>query len=121
MGIKTSYKGNWLNILQIYNPCNAIQTEGLEYYSDQVRHPKLIIGDFNAHHPLWNENISQRQTNTTGINVIKWLSQNNVTLLTPRNLITRIDPKTARESTLDLVFGSPTLSLTNKISFPSNK
>nr|XP_027211427.1 uncharacterized protein LOC113804734 [Penaeus vannamei] len=69
---------------------------------DQIRHPKLIIGDFNAHHPLWNENTNQRQTNTTGTNITKWLSQNNVLLLTPRNLITRIDPKTAKESTLDL-------------------
>lgn len=28
--IKTSYKGNWLNIILINNPCNAIQTEELE-------------------------------------------------------------------------------------------
>lgn len=110
LGIKTSYKRNWLNILLIYNPCNVIEAEELEYYSDQIRHPKLIIGDFNAHHPLWNENTNQRQTNTTGTNITKWLSQNNVLLLTPRNLITRIDPKTAKESTLDLVFGSPALS-----------
>nr|XP_027232687.1 uncharacterized protein LOC113824138 [Penaeus vannamei] len=54
--------------------------------------------------------IQTKETNTTGTNITKWLSQNNVLLLTPRNLITRIDPKTAKESTLDLVFGSPALS-----------
>lgn len=25
LGIKTSYKGNWVNIILIYNPCNAME------------------------------------------------------------------------------------------------
>ncbi|XP_037774067.1 uncharacterized protein LOC119570383 [Penaeus monodon] len=110
LGIKVNYKRKWLNIIIIYNPCNDIKTEELQYYSDQITDPKLIMGDFNAHHPYWNENISNRQINTTGKNIIKWISQNNLIMLTPKNQITRIDPKTAKESTIDLVFGSPTLS-----------
>lgn len=35
------------------NTSNNISKEDIEHYSDQMKELKLIIGDLNAHHPLW--------------------------------------------------------------------
>lgn len=110
LAIKISYKRKWLNVLLVYNPCNNINKQELEHYIDQVDHPKLIIGDFNAHHPLWNTKINEKTTNTTGINLFNLINQNNLILLTPKGQITRIDPKTGKGSSINLVIGSPELS-----------
>lgn len=110
IAIKISYKKKWLNILLIYNPCNNIEQQEIEHYTEQLQNPKLIIGDFNAHHPLWNPNNNIRTANKTGINLYNFITQNNLMLITPPGLITRIDPKTGKGSTIDLVIGSPELS-----------
>jgi len=110
MGIKISHKNNWTNMLLIYNPCNNLSQRDIEYYTEQINDPKIIIGDFNAHHTSWNPNLSQNHINKTGKSLLKVIAENNIMLLTPPGQITRIDPRTAKESTLDLVLASPTLS-----------
>jgi len=110
LGLKVNYKNKWLNILILYNPCNDIKTEEFLYYTDQITEPKLIIGDFNAHHTSWNPNLSQNHTNKTGKSLFEVITENNIMLLTPPGQITRIDPKNAKGSTLDLILASPTLS-----------
>ncbi|XP_063608750.1 uncharacterized protein LOC134782964 [Penaeus indicus] len=108
--MKISYKNKWLDLILIYNPCNKIEERELDHYIEQLDNPKLIIGDFNAHHSSWNPNIKTKMTNTTGINLFNYITQNNLMLLTPTGLITRIDPKTGKGTTIDLVIGSPELS-----------
>jgi len=43
IAIKISYKKKWLNILLIYNPCNNIEQQEIEHYTEQLQNPKLII------------------------------------------------------------------------------
>lgn len=109
LGVKVQYKEKWLNMILIYNPCNNIREEEFQYYYDQLQNPKLIIGDFNAHHPNWNTN-NNKLNNVTGKSLVKLINQNNIILLTPKGQITRVDPITNKESTLDLVLGSPTIN-----------
>jgi len=110
MAVKISYKNKWMNILLIYNPCNNLKQNDIEYYSEQISDPKLIIGDFNAHHESWNPNSNLHHTNKTGKSLFEVITENNIMLLTPPGQITRIDPKNAKGSTLDLILASPTLS-----------
>lgn len=110
LAIKISYKRGWLHLLLIYNPCNKVNQKDMEHYINQIEKPKLIIGDFNAHHPLWNSKTNQNITNITGINLFNLINQNNILMLTPKGQITRIDPKTGKGSTIDLVLGTPELS-----------
>lgn len=93
----------------MYNPCNNITKEDIEYYSDQLEEPKLIIGDLNAHHPLWANKTNSKLTNKTGRSIFEFLISKPKILLTPAGQTTRIDPKTGKKSTLDLIIGSPTL------------
>lgn len=109
LAIKIQYKQKWMNVLLIYNPCNNIFKEEFQHYVDQIQEPKLIIGDFNAHHPSWNRD-PNKQSNVTGKNLFELINQNNIILLTPKGQITRIDPKTSQETTLDLVIGSPSIT-----------
>nr|XP_027230908.1 uncharacterized protein LOC113822577 [Penaeus vannamei] len=109
IGLKINYKNKWLNILLMYNPCNNIKTEELEYYTKQIEEPKLII-DFNAHHRSWNPKLRNWSINNTGKSIFEFINQNNIILLTPPGLVTRIDPKTAKGTRIDLVLASPILS-----------
>ncbi|XP_047499385.1 uncharacterized protein LOC125045869 [Penaeus chinensis] len=108
--IKIPFNNRWLNILLIYNPCNNISKEEIEPYANQLDEPKLIMGDLNAHHPFWEPNLNSKLTNKTGKNVFDFLTNNSEILLTPPGQITRIDPKTGKTSTIDLIKGSPNLS-----------
>lgn len=94
----------------MYNPCNNITKEDIEYYSDQLEEPKLIIGDLNAHHPLWANKTNSKLTNKTGRSIFEFLISKPEILLTPAGQTTRIDSKTGKKSTLDLKIGSPNLS-----------
>lgn len=53
---------------------------------------------------LMKDNTHYRQINTTGESIIKWLSQNNL------DLITRVISKNSQRIDCRSVFGSPTLS-----------
>lgn len=54
IGLNTQFREKCLNILLTYYPWNNLYQKEIHYYMDQMQEPKLIIGDFNAHHPNWN-------------------------------------------------------------------
>ncbi|XP_063615580.1 uncharacterized protein LOC134788675 [Penaeus indicus] len=110
IGIKINYKNKWLNVLLMYNPCNNLKTEELEYYIKQIEDPKIIIGDFNAHHTSWNPKLNAKLANKTGKSIFEIINQNNIIILTPPGLTTRIDPQSAKETTIDLVLATPSLT-----------
>ncbi|XP_042875057.1 uncharacterized protein LOC122255192 [Penaeus japonicus] len=110
LGLKLNYKDKWLYILLIYNPCNNIETKELEHYIEQLGNPKLIIGDFNSHHPHWNPRINLKLANRTGKNIFELINQKNLILLTPPGQTTKIDPRNGKETTIDLIIGTPNLS-----------
>ena len=65
----------------------------------------VILGDFNAHHHLWESKAGITGSNATGRALVDCLIQDaGLILHTPRDLNTRLDPK-GEASTLDLVFG----------------
>lgn len=94
----------------MYNPCNNISKEGIEYYSYQMEEPKLIIGDLNAHHPLWETKPNSKLTTEIGRSVFDFLNSKSEILLTPPGQTIRIDSKTGKNSTKDLIIASPNLS-----------
>ena len=76
----------------------------LEYshYFRQLLPNKIITGDFNSHHRMWN---TRRPNNSSGNNLVDALIHNpTITLLTPPSLPTHYDIRTGNFSTLDLCF-----------------
>ena len=71
LAIRVAFNNIWGNILLCYNPCKTIRREEFEYYFQQIPAPQLIIGDFNAHHRIWNPHITSREENTTGRNLFQ--------------------------------------------------
>jgi len=97
-----------LDILNIYNPNNNVTYAEFEYYINQIGEYKLLVGDFNGHHMLWNQ--SNIGNNMTGISLKNILDNyDDIDLLTPFSLPTYVSPVTGRSSTLDLCFLSTNL------------
>ena len=95
--------GEILNILLFYNPGSPFQLGKLDFYASQLNGNKIICGDFNAKHPLWDTNTR----NSAGNVLFDFLTNStSLSLLTPQDLSTRFDPVTGRTSTLDLFIGS---------------
>ena len=93
-------KNTVMDILNIYNPNQSISTEEFSFYFDQLDSNKLIVGDFNAHHPLWD---TRHPENSTGSHLTQSLMQNSsLTVLTPVNLNTYFHTALRQFSTLDL-------------------
>ena len=103
MGIKIKLGGEVLNIILFYNPVGSIEEQELEFYISQVNGNKLICGDFNAKHPLW-DSCSRNTAGNVLFNVLT--KSTSLSLLTPQDLPTRYDPVTNKSSTLDLFVGS---------------
>ena len=69
----------------------------------------IICGDFNAHHWLWESNSN---CNKSGNSICEILNDcDEITLLTPVDFNTRIDPRSGNASTIDLTFSSNLLAI----------
>lgn len=67
--------------------------------------PLLLVGDFNAHHPAWQEGTTR---DTAGRDLYDTILNNNLTIVnnlfpTSRNCITRVGNRSQRSSVLDLI------------------
>ena len=72
-----------------------------------TRKELIVAGNLNGHHPSWE--ITQR-SNKCGEALNQILSDNqNLALVTPFDLGTRIHPTTAKTTTIDLLIASPRL------------
>lgn len=68
----------------------------------------LIGGDFNSHHRIWE---NSRVNNKCGLSFAQYIKSNTyITLCTPYNLPTRIDPSSDQPPTIDLTFVSTNLA-----------
>ncbi|KZS08091.1 Uncharacterized protein APZ42_028048 [Daphnia magna] len=84
----------------------------LHYLSGRTNHC-IIGGDFNGHSPRW---FNSHLSNKIGREISNFLTNSdNFTLLTPKNLPTRIDSVTMKKSTLDLTIMSTQLALCSSI------
>ena len=93
-------EGSPMDIMNIYNPNQPISESEFSFYFNQLNSNRLIVGDFNAHHPLWD---SRHSENSTGTNLIQSLIQNpDLSVVTPMNLNTYYHTALRQFSTLDL-------------------
>jgi len=98
-----------IDVISVYCPrVDFSQLQVCELF-DAPKNEFVIGGDFNAHHRLWED---CARPNRGGSALATSLTElPDVTLLTPKNLGTRMCPTTARFSTIDLTFSSALLSL----------
>ena len=93
-------EGSSLDILNIYNPNHNISITEFNFYFDQLSYNKLIVGDFNAHHSLWD---NRNPENTTGTHLVEAMTLSpDLSLLTPTNLNTYYHTAARRFFTIDL-------------------
>ena len=67
---------NNLTICNIYNqPNKNYNLDQLNYITNHIQQPLLLVGDFNAHHPLWDENCIR--PDNSGNKIEAFLQNNN--------------------------------------------
>jgi len=97
-------------VLNVYNPNNNVTYSEFEFYINQIGEHKIILGDFNGHNVVWNQqNIGNNVTGNSLKNILD--NYDNISLLTPFSLPTYVSPITGRSSTLDLCFLSSNLMI----------
>ncbi|KAK2703910.1 hypothetical protein QYM36_017731, partial [Artemia franciscana] len=111
-----------INIFNIYNPDGSENNlrEAFEQMIQSVPSRELIIavGDFNAHSESW---ITCGRSNNAGGGIEDFLMNNNdLCLLTPKGLPTHLNHNTGQYSTIDLVFPSPHIAPTTKVTSLKN-
>ena len=76
-----------ITICSIYLPPNEeVQLAQLQNLANQLPKPFLLLGDFNAHHPMWHD---PRETDPRGRTIVDFITQNDVALL-DKNKMTHI-------------------------------
>ncbi|KAF2348762.1 Endonuclease/exonuclease/phosphatase [Trinorchestia longiramus] len=108
--------GTPLSVLCAYNPNKIVTTRELMHYSNQLQPACIVVGDFNAHHPMWKPT---KPANTTGRNIAQMLLDDpSISLITPPSLPTYYNVYQNSFSTLDLTFVSanfqPTVAVTTE-------
>uniref|UniRef100_A0A2P2HZJ0 RNA-directed DNA polymerase from mobile element jockey-like n=1 Tax=Hirondellea gigas TaxID=1518452 RepID=A0A2P2HZJ0_9CRUS len=88
-----------IDILNIYNPNLNVTFEEFNFYYSQLTERAILIGDFNAHSPLWENRL---RSNFTGKSIEKLLETTGMGLLNEYNVATYIDRRTGTSSCLDL-------------------
>lgn len=99
-----------LCILHVYAPTSALTPQELEHYVDQLHGRYIVCGDFNAHHQLWDPSVDVQHGNQAGRTIVNLLAAHqSLNLVTPSGLTTHTDPRTGKQSTIDLTFCSSSL------------
>lgn len=108
----TSSSHGPIDVISVYCPKGDCSKE--EFDSLIIRDNNFIVGgDFNGHHDLWE---SCPRSNKSGAAIYSSLLDNpDVTLLTPRDLPTYVNPGSGKPSTIDLTFTSPDVSLDSTV------
>lgn len=102
-----------IHIYSIYCPDGNESILNLLYHLPGRTNPCIIGGDFNGHSPRW---FNSHLSNKIGREISNFLTNSdNFTLLTPKNLPTRIYSVTMKKSTLDLTIMSTQLALCSSI------
>jgi len=95
------------DLLNLYNPGESISEAEYLFYFGQLSGRKIVTGDLNAHHQLWDSN---HPNNPSGNNLVNSLFQvPDLAIITPQNLPTYHHPRTGMPSTLDLCLVSQVL------------
>jgi ribonuclease HI len=95
-----------INIMNIYNANKNIDLEEFLHYTQQMGNKSILIGDFNAHSPIWD---NRGRSNHTGRNLEKLIEQTSFGILNECNVATYIDKRVGTTSCLDLCFATHNL------------
>ena len=102
--------GRNIDICSIYIPPNTDNAQlerNLTHLVAQFKHPFLLLGDFNAHNPLWGHNITT--SDTRGDIIERFLDLHNLVLLNKGDN-THFSLSHNSESAIDLSICSPQIS-----------
>ena len=94
-----------IDIMNVYNPNLTISTNEFQHYFNQLGASRIVVGDFNAHHELWDTRHDSNCPN--GRNLVDAIFESqNLNIITPLNLPTYHHIQNNTYSTLDLVLVS---------------
>ena len=110
-GIVVSSALGEISILNIYNPSENVTLDEILHYMDQLGNSFVMVGDYNAHSPLWDR---RGRSNFTGRTLEQAMNVSNMQLLND-DTPTYIDRKHSTTSCLDLCFLSPNLHRTGEM------
>ena len=99
----------FIDIINIYNPNKNLTTNELRHYIEQVGNKYMIVGDFNGHSPLINNNSLKK--NPTGRSLEQLFLNDTVCLANPNGMYTHFDAASRTRSCLDLCLTSPNITL----------
>jgi len=96
-----------IDIVNIYNPNQIVTEVEFRHYMSQLDDKAIMIGDFNAHHTLWEPTIERACG--TGRNLVNSLLQYPLQILTYQSMPTYLNYATGNTSTIDLCFTTSNL------------
>jgi hypothetical protein len=107
-GIKIYLKNKMpVSILNLYNPNKNVSQQEFTHYFSQLEPSCLIVGDFNAHSPIWEPGKISNQSGKSLENIL--LNNTMLSMLTPPSLPTFYSAHHNSFSTLDLSIVSTNL------------
>jgi|UniRef100_A0A2P2HYR2 ribonuclease HI len=107
-GIQIAYGTETVDIINCYNPQKNITLEEFRYYFLQLNRSFVMVGDYNAHLPMWDK---RGRSNLTGRNLGKAMENFSMGLLNDKDIPTYIDNRTGTTSCLDLCIVSYNLMI----------
>ncbi|KZR96595.1 Uncharacterized protein APZ42_008980, partial [Daphnia magna] len=110
IGVKIMFTNSvQITFISVYVPKGDCDTEEVAHLINH-NNDFITAGDFNGHHTTWETDV---RPNKAGRSIYEALIQvQNACLITPKDLRTRVDPSTGKQSTIDLTFVSPRLAAT---------
>jgi exonuclease III len=114
VGITIVSGGEHIDVISAYSPHGNCTKQEVSAQFECSSKNKIIGGDFNGHHALWESN---SRTNASGRAIVDTLLDlpDNI-LITPKDLTTRVGSRPATRSTIDLIFASAALALDATVS-----
>ena len=101
-----------LPIVNVYNPCKSVSYCEFVHYVRQIEPLFIIVGDFNAHSPVWDE---RGRSNVAGRSVERLLEEGIVGLVSEPFVPTYVDRRSGSQSVLDLCLACNALLLKGKV------
>lgn len=101
-----------INIMNIYNPHKDITHAEISHYIQQLEPSFILVGDFNAHSPMWD---MRGRSNSSGRSLETVLAGGRVGLLNVPEIPTYIDHRMGTTSCLDLCLVSMNLAVIGEL------
>ena len=91
-----------IDVISVYCPTGSCSVQEVSLLFDRPGRPCIIGGDSNGHCHMWESNSRPNRCGRSTTSALEQLPD--ITLVTPKDLATRVCPGSGRSSTLDLIF-----------------